>query len=485
MKYLFITLFAVLGFITASLGGYTCVDKKLPPQNIEAEQSVLGGILLDNEALDRVSWLKETDFYEPWHGAVYGAMLSLWEAGRPIDYVTLEAELKRRKIGHDPLAVSNLAHGTPTAANIYHYAAEVQNKALLRLSIAAGGQIAEAAGAPGARPDDVLERAEALFSGITRKDTGKLWTTQEVAAATMRWLEEMQARGDGMTGVPTGLIEIDNVLQGLQPTDLILLAARPSMGKTSLALNIAQHAAGMNFPVCFFSLEMSKEQLGLRALSTLSGVPSGVLKSAFISQQNLQALANANANFSALPMEIDETGGITLRDLRSKARRFARKHREELGLIVVDYIQIMGTGRSENRTQAIGELSKGLKNLAKELGWPVLALSQLNRDVENRTADGCVPRLSDLRDSGSLEQDADLVTFLYRPVHYFDEITKHPDKAAFVQRMIAQEQYERLNMFIIAKNRNGPTPAPIWLDFDRTLTRFSDFINGPKQEEII
>ena len=482
-------IFALIGALVAlilTIGGCRTVSEtRTIPRDLDAETAVLGAVLLDPGSLDKIYWLRSSDFSNPENEAVFAAMQALHDRGQGIDCVTLRGALHEPPEDLDKRLLY-FADRVPTAANIGHYAGIIREKALLRAYIQAGTNLVAGAYEPEAVPEAVAERHEQAMAQAKGVRSGQLWSAREVARATLGWLETVQEKTDGMTGVPTGLESLDSLLFGLQPTDLVILAARPSMGKTSLALNIAQNAAiRHNMPVVIFSLEMSKEQLGTRLLSSLSGLTPGILRSPIKYDSHQRAIEEASVMFSGAPLYIDDTAGISLRELAHKARRIKRMCKDaQLGLIVVDYLQLMSVPRAENRTLAIAALSGGLKNLAKQLGWPVLALSQLNRDLEKRGDK--MPMLADLRDSGALEQDADVVAFLYRPAVYFTSTAKHPDKVRFLD--VPEEDWGKLVLFMLAKNRNGPAPRLRRLTFNEGLTLFTDYEGiepGSTQENLL
>lgn len=439
---------------------------RLPPQNIEAEESVLGGVLLENRALDEIEFLRAEDFYRSKHGKIFEAMRTLNERGDPVDLVTLAGELKATgdldAVGGQPF-LTHLAGRVPTAANIKYYARIVHDKSLLRRLIGAATEIAGSGYEPSAKVEEMLDGAEAKILEIGQsKLSDNLRRIDEVVKDTFKHINRMHEHQSDVTGVPTGFTDIDRVLAGLQPTDLIILAARPSMGKTSLALNIASNAAlHYHVPVAVFSLEMGREQLAMRLLSSEAGIPSHKMRTGLFSDSQMTALIDAASRLSDAPVHIDDTAGIRPLELKAKARRIARLHKDApMGLIVVDYLQLMTAPRqADNRAQEVAEISRSLKILAKELKWPVLALSQLNRGVEQRTDKR--PMLSDLRESGAIEQDADVVCFIYRDDRY----------------KLDSSEYDGTAEFIIAKNRNGPVDT-VKLHFNRSITKFENLYQG-------
>jgi replicative DNA helicase len=432
---------------------------KLAPQAVEAEQSVLGSILIDADAVLRVGdFLKVGDFYRQQHADIYEAMLALHAQREPIDLVTLGDELKRRgrldEIG-GPAYLTSLMNAVPTAVHAEHYGRIVERKAVLRNLIGAAGKIA-AVGYEEANDAEVaIDRAESILFEISQRRTEEGFESLSIllgqAYDRLEYLHEHRGQ---ILGVPTGLSHLDTILGGLQPSDLIVLAARPSVGKTSMALNISQHAAVRERKkVALFSLEMSKEQLALRLLSAETGINPRPLQTGFVDETDWSKIAMVMNDMATAPMWIDDSPALSVMELRTKARRLeAEQH--GLDLVVVDYLQLMQSStpnRDNNRVQEVSEISRGLKQLARELKVPVLALSQLSRGVEQRGS--AEPRLSDLRESGSIEQDSDVVIFLYR------DGEQNPE--AEVELVKAK----------IAKHRNGPI-GEVPLQFRKSNTRF-------------
>jgi len=432
---------------------------KLAPQAVEAEQSVLGSILIDADAILKVGdFLRPVDFYRAQHADIYEAMLALHGQREPIDLVTLGDELRRRdKL--DPVGgpgyLSSLMNAVPTAVHAEHYGRIVERKAVLRNLIGAAGKIA-AVGYEEANDAEVaIDRAESILFEISQRRTdGGFEALSILLGQAYDRLEYLHEHRGQILGVPTGLSQLDALLGGLQPSDLIVLAARPSVGKTSMALNIAQHAAVREKKkVAVFSLEMSKEQLALRLLSAETGINPRPLQTGFVDETDWSKIAMVMNDMATATMWIDDSPALSVMELRTKARRLEVEQRG-LDLIVVDYLQLMQASTSNkdsNRVQEVSEISRGLKQLARELKVPVLALSQLSRGVEQRgTAE---PRLSDLRESGSIEQDSDVVIFLYR------DGEQNPE--ADVELIKAK----------IAKHRNGPI-GEVPLQFRKSNTRF-------------
>lgn len=433
------------------------------PQSIEAEQSVLGSILIDPEAiLQVVDFLRVDDFYRDAHRVIYRAMITLLERNEPSDYLMLIEELERTDKLDDvggSAYVTSLVNGVPTSGNVEYYGHIVERKAQYRQLVKAAGMIVQYACDEDV---DAVSKSEELIHMIAQgKRIARLRSLKDALADYMVKLDKIhENRGKtGITGVPTGFKTIDQVLGGLQRSDLITLAARPAQGKTSLVLNIAEHivtssvTAGLR--VLMFSLEMSQEQLAQRMVSMKSGVDQTKLRTGWIEDNEWENIIHAFNELSTEAMQIDDTPGISLIDMRSRARRMQSE--QGLDLVLVDYMQLMRgsleAGKYENRTQEVSAISRGLKELARELNVPVLALAQLNRAVEQR-ADK-VPQLSDLKESGSIEQDSDVVMFIHK-----DPETEEKDNGC------------PLNI-IVAKHRNGPTGfCPLW--FTPHLTRFSD-----------
>ncbi len=436
------------------------------PNSVEAEASVLGGILLRNDVLTHLDTLTEEDFYDPKHRLVFGAMRSLEARAQPIDEVTLEAELhqtgKLDAIGGLAF-LSQLALKVPTADNAEHYASIIQEKHSARRLMLAASEIAAKGYQDYGDVQQYLDDAEAAIFEVTqRSQRGGPQKLKALLKQVFGALDERFASPGGITGVPTGFRDLDQLTAGLQPTELTILAARPAMGKTSLALTIAQNCSvGYGWPVLCFSLEMSSMQLAERLLCSEARVDSTALRRGQLQRQDLTNMTVAADNLSKARMLIDDTPAISLREVRARARRFVSDKEtfgdRPFGLIVIDYLQLMRgsqQGRQYSREQEISEISRGLKALAKELNCPVLALSQLNRSLESRPDKR--PQLADLRESGAIEQDADLILFIYRDEVY-NENTE--DKG------IAE--------VIVGKNRHGPT-AKIKTLFEGRYTRFEN-----------
>ncbi|MCU0483418.1 MAG: replicative DNA helicase, partial [Chloroflexi bacterium] len=394
---------------------------RLPPQSIEAEQSILGALLIDRDAVIEVAeFLRPEDFYRQAHARIYRAMLDLWERREPIDIITVAESLERSEdldgVGGRAY-LSSLSEQTPTAVFAAQYARIVERKAILRNLISAAGRIAGVGYEDGPDVQEAIDRAEAeLFSVSERRVAAGFSSLRTLLHDAFDRLDYLHTHRGEISGIRTGFADLDTLTAGLQQSDLVVLAARPSIGKTSLALNIAEHAAINNTPrrtIGLFSLEMSKEQLVLRLLSSVGSIDSQRLRSGFLDELDFVGVSRAMTALSEAPIYIDDTPNISTMELRTKARRLQAE--AGLDLIIVDYLQLMQssiTTKDANRVQEVSEISRGLKALARELKVPVLALSQLSRQPEMR--ESREPRLSDLRESGSIEQDADLVIFLWR-----------------------------------------------------------------------
>ena len=434
---------------------------RMPPASIEAEQAVLGAMLLKPDAVTTAAEeLTADDFYRETHRLIFEAMMQLKERTEPVDLVTLTEQLKKAdklaKIGGIP-ALSLIANSVPTAANVHYHARIVHEKAQLRSLINAATEIAGAAYESADEVEDIMDSAEKrilqVASGKRSKDFVPL---QDILLDTLEQIDLRYNNKGSITGLPTGFTELDHLTAGLQKSDLILVAARPSMGKTAFTLNIAAHVVlRAKEPVAFFSLEMSKEQLVQRLLCSEGRIDSQRLRVGELEEKEWGDLIDTANRLSAAPLYIDDTPGITVMELRSKARRLKAEH--GLSLIVIDYLQLM-QGRAsksgDNRQQEISEISRSLKALARELNVPVIALSQLSRSVESRQIKR--PMLSDRRESGSLEQDADIVMFLYRE-DYYDPETEN----------------KNITEVIIAKHRNGPVDT-VDLTFLKQFTKFGN-----------
>src|SRR6266568_595325 len=434
-------------------------SKQQPPQNLEAEASLLGALLIDADALVKVAdSISVQDFFDPRHQRIYEAVLALYEKRSPIDVLTLADQLKGNgfldAVG-GPAYLTELTNFVPTAAHAEQYAEIVAQKALRRRLITASQEIVGIGYDESKALRELIEEAEtSLFQVSQQHVKQSIVSLESILAESFERLDDLHKDKKKIRGVPTGYRDLDNTLAGLQRSDLFVLAARPSMGKTAFVLNLAhQIAVQAKESVLIFSLEMSKEQLVDRLLSMESGVNAWALRTGNLTDADFEKIGLAMGTLSEAPIYIDDTPSITVGDLRTKARREAHKH--PLGLIVVDYLQLMSGGSrfssSDNRVQEVSEISRGLKGVARELNVPLIALSQLSRSVDSRSP--AIPVLSDLRESGSIEQDADVVAFLYREDYY------NPDT-------------DRQNILkvLIRKHRNGPT-GDVELYFDRERQR--------------
>jgi replicative DNA helicase len=434
---------------------------KVPPQNLEAEQSVLGGILLDNLALNTVLELLETsDFYSEAHRKIFSSIIELSNRNEPCDLITLSNILKDQKrieqVG-GAAYLASLVDNVPSAVNIAYYAKIIKEKSILRRLIGTATEILNKSYDAGMDIDSVLDQAEhAIFEISENKIRPSFYPIRDIIKDSFKTIERLYAKKELVTGVATGFDKIDDITSGLQNSDLIIIAGRPSMGKTAFALNIAQYAAlEMGVSVAIFSLEMAKEQLATRMLAAEARVDSQRLRKGFLGETDWPKLTTAAGRLSEAPIYIDDTPAITAIEMKAKSRRL--KAENGLGLIILDYLQLMrGSSSRDSREQEISEISRSLKALAKELSVPVIALSQLNRKVEDRTSRR--PQMADLRESGAIEQDADLIAFIYR-----DEVYNRSDDNP--EKGIAE--------IIIGKQRNGPT-GMVKLAFQEKYTRFEN-----------
>jgi replicative DNA helicase len=445
---------------------------KVPPQNIEAEQSVLGAILLDNNALHKaLEILGPTEFYRDAHKRIFRAMLDLSERNEAIDLITLTDYLQQKneleQIGGAGY-LSSLVNNVPTTANIRQHSRIVHEKALLRSLIDTATEIITKGYEDSGQVEELLDQAESSIFGISeRKIRPAFMSLKEIVKGSFETIERLYERKESVTGVPTGFRDLDEMTSGLQPADLIVIAGRPSMGKTALALGMAQHAAiEKRRTVAIFSLEMAKEQLVMRMLCSEARVDAHKLRSGYLGRADWPRLTTAAGRLAEAPIFIDDSPSPSVLEMRAKARRL--KGDQGLDLVIVDYLQLMrGRGEADTREQEISEISRGLKALAKELHVPVLALSQLSRAVETRGGDKR-PILADLRESGAIEQDADVVMFIYR-----EELYRLTDE----NRGIAE--------IMISKQRNGPTGVRKLTFIDR-YTRFENLESGygPAEEPV-
>jgi replicative DNA helicase len=419
---------------------------KVPPQNIEAEVSLLGSILIDDDVITAIAdRIDSSDFYDRRHGTIYAAILKLYEQHKPIDLLTLSSALKDSEelesIGGSGY-LTELTNAVPTAAHGEHYADIVAEKSMRRKLIKASEDIVKLSFHQNeGTVAEILEEAEKRIFAVSQRTTKQdLVSIEQILAEGFDRLDELHKNKGKLRGIKTGWKDLDNKTAGLQRSDLFILAARPAMGKTTFVLNLAQNVAVQEKQaVLFFSLEMSKDQLVDRMLSAQSGVDAWNIRTGNLSDDDFERLGASMGELSEAPIYIDDTPGITVMEMRTKARREAQKH--PLGLIIIDYLQLMSGSRAGgefNRVQEVSEISRGLKLIAREMNVPVIALSQLSRSVESRSPQ--IPQLSDLRESGSIEQDADLVAFLYREDYYNPETDR-----------------QHIADLIIAKHRNGPT----------------------------
>ncbi len=441
---------------------------RLPPQSLEAEMSVLGGVLLENEALNRaLESLRPEDFYRESHRKIFAALIDLSGKGDPADLVTLTASLQQRgdldAVGGSSY-LATLVDYVPTAANIAYYCRLVKEAAISRHLIRVATEIATR-GYEGGEVEQNLDWAEKSIFEITgMKTRPSYFSTREIMKDTFKAIERLYDRKEAVTGVPTGFSDLDTMTAGLQPGDLVIVAGRPSMGKTAFALNMIEQAAvhaEQKVPTIVFSLEMSKEQLVQRMLCSVSRVDASRLRTGHLGDSDWPKLTNGAGLLTEAPIYIDDTPAISVLELRSKARRL--KAERNLGLIVVDYLQLMQGHNAESRQQEISEISRSLKALAKELSLPVIALSQLNRSLENRTDKR--PIMADLRESGAIEQDADVIMFVYREAVYC-ESCRNKEKTC-------DKGHEKNAEIIIGKQRNGPI-GTVNLTFRGEFTRFEN-----------
>ena len=442
---------------------------RIPPHSVEAESSVLGGLLLDNGAWDRVAdLLGEGDFYRYEHRLVFDAISVLVNASRPADVITVFEQLrslgKAEEVGGLGY-LNSLAQYVPSAGNIRRYAEIVRERSILRKLVSASDEIATNAFNPQGRPvASIVDEAEQKIFNIGEQGSRMKRGFQAMDTLVVDLLDRVQEMADNpndVTGVPTGFYDLDRMTAGFQAGDLIVLAARPSMGKTALAINIAENVALQEgLPVAVFSMEMGAAQLAVRIVGSIGRIDQGHLRTGKLTDEEWPRLTEAIEKLRTISLHIDESAGLTSSELRANARRLSRQC-GQLGLIVVDYLQLMSGSASgdENRATELGEISRGLKMLAKELKCPVIALSQLNRSVETRPDKR--PMMSDLRESGAIEQDADIIMFIYRDEYYTKDACKEPGVAEV----------------IIAKQRNGPT-GTVKLAFLKPITKFENLASG-------
>lgn len=435
-------------------------EAKLPPQNPEAEASLLGALLIDSDAIVKIAdVVNAEDFYDERHKHIYESIKKLYDKHSPVDVLTLSDQLKNNGL-LDTIGgasyLTELTNFVPTAAHVVQYAEIVASKAMRRRLIKASQDITTFGYNEGESLQALIEQAESrLFEVSQRHIKQDIVSLEHILSESFDRLDELHKDKGTIRGIPTGFKDLDNILAGLQRSDLFILAARPSMGKTALSLNLAHNIATKSGqPVLLFSLEMSKEQLVDRLLAAEAGVDAWNLRTGNLTDADFEKIAHAMGTLSEAQIYIDDSPGITVSDLRTKARREA--HQRPLGLIIVDYLQLMSGGAryggEGNRVQEISEISRGLKGIARELNVPLIALSQLSRSVESRSPQ--IPQLADLRESGSIEQDADVVAFLYREEYYNPETER-----------------KNITDIFIKKHRNGPTGA-VELYFDREKQKF-------------
>lgn len=428
----------------------------VPPHNLEAEQGVLGSMVLDNASIGEVlEFVDASSFYKAAHREMFQAITALFERGEAVDLVTLREELLRRSLPAELRLEETLvavADSVPSSANAAHYARIVRDKKLLRDVLRAARETLAEVQSSGEDARRVLDDAEQRLFEIARRGEGSETShIREILSRTFDRLDRMQEGGGKITGIPTGFYDLDDLTCGLQPSELIIVAGRPSMGKTSFALSVADHIGTVEGgAVAIFSLEMVKDQVANNLLCSRAGVDSRKLRLGRVEDEDWKRMLQAASELHGAPLFIDDTPGLSLMMLRAKARRLVAQH--QLKLIIVDYLQLMEAPRAENRQQEISRLSRGLKMVARELELPVLVLSQLNRAVDHR--EDHRPRMSDLRESGSIEQDADLVCFLYR-AEYYEET----------------EDNKGVAEVIVAKQRNGPV-GTLRLQFQAECMRF-------------
>ncbi|OGE81378.1 MAG: replicative DNA helicase [Candidatus Doudnabacteria bacterium RIFCSPHIGHO2_12_FULL_48_11] len=448
---------------------------RLPPQNLEAEQSVLGSLMLDRDAIIKIAdTLSAEDFYDEKHAVIYRAVLRLFDERSSIDILTVANKLDEaaslEKIG-GMTYLTTLVNSVPSAAHVLHYAKIVRHKGTLRRLISQAAEIQSLGFREDADLETLLDQAEQKLFSVSQKYLKQNFVPlSEILHETFDRIDELHREKGKLRGLPTGFGDLDNKLGGLQKSDLVILAARPSMGKTSLALDVIRHVAvGKKKPVAIFSLEMSKDQLVDRLLAAEAEVDLWKMRTGRLNdigpENDFERIGHALGRLSEAPIFIDDSGTVNIMELRTKARRLQAE--QAIELIVVDYLQLMEGRNTENRVQEVSEISRSLKTLAKELNVPVLALSQLSRAVEQRGGDK-KPQLSDLRESGSIEQDADVVMFIYRDEMYTGKESRKPHIAEI----------------LIRKHRNGPT-GEIELFFDAEKTSFKNLAKAPSAEEVM
>jgi replicative DNA helicase len=434
--------------------------ERIPPQDLEAERAVLGGVLIEPDAVAQtLEVLNKDDFYHDGHREVFQVVTELFDHSKPIDLVTVMGALReKQRLDHIGGAtyLASLTDQVPTAANVHYYATIVHQRAVLRRLISGATEVVQLGYNSGEHSvDDIVDRAEQIIFDIAQQKTRRsFFAMREIVKESFKAIEKLYEQKQPITGVGTGFVDLDRITSGLQPAELIIVAGRPSMGKTAFALGVGANAAiEHGIPTAIFSLEMSKESLVQRLLCSYARVDASRLRGGYLSENDWPKLTHAAGLLSDALIYIDDSPGVNVMEMRAKARRLQRD--KGLGLVIVDYMQLMrGVGRIENREREISEISRALKALAKELNVPVMALSQLNRAVESRQDKR--PLLSDLRESGSIEQDADVICFVYRDEMYNED---SPDKG------IAE--------IIVGKQRNGPT-GRVRLAFIKDFTRFDN-----------
>jgi replicative DNA helicase len=441
---------------------------RLPPQNLEAEQSVLGAVLLDNAVLPRViEILQPEDFHRGPHRRIFAAMTELFERDESIDLITLRERLEQKNLLDEvggAVYLASLVDQVPTAANVAYHARIVREKAVLRGLISVSTEIAALSYEGSRDVEQILDEAvRRVFLLSERSVRAGFVPMREVLKDSFKVIEKLYEKKDHVTGVASGFTDLDQLTCGFQPSDLVIIAGRPSMGKTAFVLNIAEHVGiEARTPVAIFSLEMSREQLVMRMLSSVSGVDGNRLRRGFLSREDWPLLSRAAGKLAEAPIFIDDSAACTVLEIRAKSRRLKADH--GLSLVIIDYLQLIrGRDRSESRQQEISEISRSLKSLAKELKVPVVALSQLSRAVESRGGDKR-PQLSDLRESGAIEQDADVVAFIFREDMYREDA----------------DQQQGVAEVIVRKQRNGPT-ATVKLAFRKECTRFANLAPGYRE----
>jgi len=446
---------------------------KIPPQSIEAEEAVLGALLIEPIAFNKVlEILRADDFYSPANRRIFRCVLDLYDKGEPCDMLTVNNALQERgdldKIGGSAY-IAKLVDSVPSAANVDYYAKIIKQKSVLRELISAAGDIIEKSfSGASSEVDDIIDEAQqAIFAISETRDTRSLLNFADVLSVAMKSIENLIDRREMITGVPTGFEKIDELTTGFQNSDLIIIAARPSMGKTAFALDIARQAScNYGKSVAIFSLEMSKEQLAMRMLSAAGKVDSQRIRKGLLSTEEWQRIIASTGKLYDAHIYIDDTPAISVLEMKAKARRLASE--KPLDMVIIDYLQLMrGSAGKESREQEISEISRSLKALAKELNVPVVALSQMNRKVEERKSP--IPQLSDLRESGAIEQDADVIMFIYRPEIYNRARKEEYDPDNDPDRGIA--------VITIEKQRNGPT-GTVRLFFQQEYTSFESITSS-------